>query len=58
MENGKGYSASINEAGIYEKNDTWARVSHVGPEKGIVIIRIPLVYEYALTLNKYLSQNK
>lgn len=47
---GKGYSESINDAGIYEKDDVWIRVCHVGPEKRIVIIRVPRVYEEALML--------
>lgn len=50
---GKGYADSINEAGIYWKDDVWCRVSHVGPEKGIVIIRVPRVYEEALQLRNF-----
>lgn len=52
-DDGKGYSESINDAGIYAKDDVWIRVSHVGPEKGIVIIRVPRVYEDSLMMRNF-----
>lgn len=35
--NGAGYTPCKADAGIYEIDDAWGRVYHVGPEKKLVI---------------------
>lgn len=39
-ENGQGYTKKKSEAGVYEINEAWERVSHCGFEKQILLIHI------------------
>ena len=41
MSEGNGYTKDIGLAGVYDINDAWSRVSHVGPEKKISFRLVP-----------------
>lgn len=34
---GKGYTLQRDEAGVYDLNDAWAHIRHLGPEKKVVM---------------------
>ena len=36
----KGYTANIDEAGIYEAKDAWKACGHCGPEKKIRLVAV------------------